>query len=145
MAKNKLKGWIDQKWLDNFSLHLRENSTTPGIKRAPRKLIASSSPPLRTYTIEILITWLVSNVLKHLPVLQYHRFGWVRLLCHPLHHQEVGWSRNSQLAYPSTINDDQTHDERFESISVFLPHPETQGLVALGPSQEREESLLQLL
>ena len=144
MAKNKLKGWIDQKWLDNFSLHLRENSTTPGIERAPRKLIASSSPPLLTYTKDILETWLVSNELKHLPVLQYYRFGWVRLLCHPLHHQEGDWSRNSQLAYPSTINDEQTHDERFES-TFFLPLPETQGLVALGPSPEREESLLQLL
>ena len=52
----------------------------------------------------------------------------------------------SELSIGISLNDDdQTHDERFECISVFPPPPETQGLVALGPSPEREESLLQLL
>ena len=50
-----------------------------------------------------------------------------------------------ELLYVITLIMMKTHDERFECISVFLPPQETQGLVALGPSPEREESLLQLL
>ena len=117
--------------VESFFPYLMENSTTPGMERAPTKLIASSSPSL-TLRWQFLmqmaqtISLHCSNMIRA-PVHQHQHCG--RVLppyLHPLHPQEGGQSQSCHLANPAKKTSEWgipflPHHRRIRDLEVWAP------------------------